>query len=66
VLPVLNKIVENCLTKQIQQYFEKYNILTEKQFGFRRKRGCDHAIAATGVGFLEKSPLDSKKKCVVD
>lgn len=44
VLPVLNKVVEKALVKQMQKYLEANNLLSNAQFGFRRKHGTGHAL----------------------
>lgn len=63
VLPVINKIIKNCLISQINQYISKENILANEQFGFRAKRGCDHAIASTTE--VLRRGLENKKQCAI-
>ena len=45
VLPVCSKIFEQCLCKQITEYLEEHDLLSNFQFGFRRKRNTE--LAAT-------------------
>ena len=38
VLPVLSKILEKCVHKQMYDYLESNNLLSDCQYGFRKKR----------------------------
>ena len=40
----INKVFEKILYKRVYNYFEKYNILTMHQYGFRKKRSTALAI----------------------
>lgn len=44
ILPALSKILEKCLSIQIQNYLELNNILSPKQFGFRKGKSTTGAI----------------------
>lgn len=44
VLPVLNKVVEKVLVKQMEQYLEANHLISDNQFGFRRRHSTGHAI----------------------
>lgn len=43
ILPALSKIIEKVLSKQIYNYFETHNLLSECQFGFRRNKNTTDA-----------------------
>jgi len=45
VLPVCSKILERCIHTQLMNHLETHKLLSEHQFGFRRKRSTE--IAAT-------------------
>jgi len=46
VLPSFSKVFERILYKQIVSYLDKYNLINDCQFGFRKKRSCETAINA--------------------
>ena len=58
LLSNLSKIYEKCMHTRIYGYLEKYNLLYNKQFGFRLKHSTNHAL----VSLIEclKSGLDDK------
>ena len=45
VLPVLSKILERAIHEQLSIFLEEHNLLTEYQFGYRKKRSTN--LAAT-------------------
>jgi len=45
VLPVVSKILEKAVQHQLMDYLEKNHLLSQKQFGYRRKRSTE--LAAT-------------------
>ncbi|XP_057305630.1 uncharacterized protein LOC130646135 [Hydractinia symbiolongicarpus] len=45
ILPIASRILERAVHTQLMKYLEKNNLLSEQQFGYRRKRSTD--IAAT-------------------
>ena len=49
VLPVLSKIFEKVMHKRVSNFLEKFNILNDRQFGFRSKKSTCDAI----LGFTE-------------
>lgn len=57
VLPVLNKIIEKVLVKQMVHYLESNNLISCNQFGFRKTRGTGHAILQT----VEETRFDLDK-----
>ena len=44
VLPVLSKVLEKVVHKQIYEYLETNKLLSPNQFGFRRSRSTQHAV----------------------
>ena len=44
VLPVLLKVLEKVVHKQIYEYLETNNLLSPNQFGFRRSRSTQHVV----------------------
>ena len=44
ILPALSKILEKCLSLQIRDFLETNNILSPKQFGFRKGKSTTTAI----------------------
>ena len=44
VLNVLSKVLERLAYKQITDYLEKNNLLSSRQYGFRRERSTQHAV----------------------
>jgi exonuclease III len=43
-LPVLDKILETIVLNQLQTFIEEENILSDNQFGFRKKHDCETAV----------------------
>ncbi|XP_049944814.1 uncharacterized protein LOC126426833 [Schistocerca serialis cubense] len=60
LLPVLSKIFENAAAMQIQNLMEKYDIITENQFGFQHGKSTTDAINK----FIDKisTSLDNHNK----
>ena len=44
VLPVLSKVFERVVYKQVYSYLEEDELLSQKQFGFRNKSSTQHAV----------------------
>ena len=40
----LNKVIETCIKSRLVKYLESNNILSQKQFGFRKNRGTQDAL----------------------
>ena len=59
VLTQFNQIFERLLSKRFLNFFEKHNIITEKQFGFLKKHCTEHAILDLKEYLMKK--LDNKK-----
>jgi hypothetical protein len=48
------KILEHVIHSQIMDHFERWNILTDKQHGFRRRRSCESQLMGNLIeGFRE-------------
>ena len=45
VLPILNKVFEKLIHNQLVTFFEKHNVLSNQQFGFRKKHSTSHAVS---------------------
>ena len=43
LLPCLSKIFERVLFNQLYEYFERNNILTQRQYGFRKNHSTEFA-----------------------
>ena len=59
LLEVTGKILERILCDRISRYLESNDILNENQFGFRKGRGTQIALAS----LYEKISLTQKRKC---
>jgi hypothetical protein len=44
VLTCFSKLLEKLMNKRLYNYVEKYQMLSEHQFGFRRNKSFEHAI----------------------
>lgn len=44
IVPIISKIIENCMHKQIYKYFECHKLLNEQQFGFRSELSTVKAV----------------------
>ena len=43
ILTQFNQIFERLLSKRLLNFFDKYNVITKKQFGFQKNHCTDHA-----------------------
>jgi hypothetical protein len=43
VLPIISKILERCVYNQLIDHLESHNMLSQQQFGFRKKRSTETA-----------------------
>ena len=60
VLPVLSKVFERIVHHQLYTYLEENNLLSDCQFGFRRKSSTEHAV--TYFSDLIKTSMDEGKQ----
>ena len=44
IISPIAKVFENLIACQITTHFERHNLLSENQFGFRRRRSCELAL----------------------
>lgn len=44
MLPIIEKIIESTVKKQLMEYIEKNDILIEEQSGFRKNHSCETAL----------------------
>jgi hypothetical protein len=44
VLPVLARMFEKAVSKQLSLYCDDRNVIPDQQYGFRSKSGCEHAL----------------------
>ena len=63
VLTQFNQIFERLLSKRFLSFFNKFNIITKKQFGFLKKHCTEHAILDLKEYVMSK--LDNKKVTAV-
>lgn len=43
VLPIISKIMERCIYNQLTEYLEKNDLLSPRQFGFRKEKSTEMA-----------------------
>ncbi|CAL8143432.1 unnamed protein product [Orchesella dallaii] len=60
---IFTKLLDKCIYKQLSEYFEKNNLFTNRQFGFRKKLTTSHALIALTDFLYEK--LDEGNVCAV-
>ena len=62
ILPILSKVIEKCIASRMFQYLAKFNIITDKQYGFLKGKSTTDAF----IEFTERvySSLDKKEHCV--
>ena len=59
VLPVCSKIFEHCICKQLNDFLESNNLLSNHQFGFRSNRNTESAVTLF-TDHIRKSMNDGK------
>lgn len=62
VLPALSKILEKALNSRLVNFMDTHGVLSNNQYGFRRKKSCEDAVAA----FVDNAVdiLDSGSRCL--
>ena len=62
ILPTLSKVIEKCIASRLFGYLNKFNILSNKQFGFLKGMSTTDAF----VEFAESEcrSMDSKNHCI--
>lgn len=62
ILPAMSKILERIINSRLVTYLEKFNLLSENQYGFRRNRSTADAVANLTDHIA--SNLDKGVKCL--
>jgi endonuclease/exonuclease/phosphatase (EEP) superfamily protein YafD len=62
ILPSISKLLERILNKRLVSYLNKYNILSDNQYGFRSGRSTEDAVQEL-TQFVSNN-LDNGMKCV--
>lgn len=62
IVPAISKILENILNNRIIQDLDKFKIISDPQFGFRRGKSTEDTISK--LTSLNTQHLDSGKKCI--
>lgn len=62
VLPALSKILEKLINSRLVKFLNKYNILSEHQYGFRTNLSTQDAILKLTDTVVQH--LDNKRKCI--
>lgn len=57
-LPVMSKVLEKIINKQVTAFLAEHALLSEKQFGFRSRIGCEQMLLL--ITDIYHSVLDSK------
>ena len=58
LLPTISKIFEKVIHDQLYKYFEKYNLLAEQQYGFRKQHSAEYAA----VIFIDRVSKEMENK----
>jgi hypothetical protein len=62
VLPAISKILEKLLNNRLLNYFNKFNLLSQSQYGFRSGKSTEDAVSALTSLIVEH--LDKGSKCL--
>jgi hypothetical protein len=61
IVPILSKIFEKAISHRFNEFFTKYDILTPKQFGFRKGKSttlaCFNLIKSISESINQKTPI---------
>jgi hypothetical protein len=60
LVPALSKVLEKVIANQLIAFLEKHNILNKSQFGFRKNKSTNDAIATFLENIIES--LNKKKQ----
>ena len=63
VLTQFNRILERLIAKRLVSFFERFNIISKKQFGFQKRHNTEHAILDLKEYIL--SNMDKKETTAV-
>ena len=64
LLPVLGKLLEKIISVRTIKFLEKFNLLSENQFGFRAKFSTEYAVLDIYEKLL-KNLSDKKSTCAI-
>ena len=64
LLPLLGKLFEKIIKKRFTKFFDKYNLITPHQFGFRKSYSTELAVAEI-QNMLLKNVDDKKISCTI-
>ena len=59
-LPILSKIIEKMVTKQLNEYLNTNNLLNKHQYGFQSNKSTVHALLHA-INFISKAFFGSEK-----
>jgi hypothetical protein len=62
VLTAISKVIEKIINNRLVSYLNKFNILSDNQFGFRQSRSTEDAILSLTSIITDK--IDKGKKCL--
>lgn len=65
VLSNVGKILEKLIHNRLDKYLESNNIITPRQFGFRRGLGTDGTLLQLTTFLHEKIDINKKKYCYI-
>ena len=64
LLPVFSKILERLVYNRLNSFLKRYNVLFDKQFGFRQKFSTSHATAFLSSKLHQNMENSEKSICV--
>ena len=62
LLENIGKILERIVNERLQRHLEENQLLNERQFGFRKRRGSQEAIALASEFIIQKPLIKSGMK----
>ena len=63
IQPILSKLIERCVYKQLIEFLNSNNVLSDRQFGFRAKHSTVHAQLALTDHFYRE--IDNNNICIL-
>jgi hypothetical protein len=65
LVPALSNVLEKVLANQLIAFLDKHNILNKSQFGFRKNKSTNDAIATISENIIENVNDKTKCNCVL-
>jgi hypothetical protein len=65
LVPALSKVLEKIIANQLIAFIDKHNILNKSQFGFRKNKSTNDAIATIIENIIENLNDTTKCNCVL-